>query len=225
MGVSGKYTEDPKDLNVVHVFYTEYTISARGKVLITDMYNSREVQIYYWQAKQEPIDYLTQTVRVGVFNYLPYQKYFMFGGTTNYVRGYGEETNKNVNWMNTKRTFGYMQVWTTNEVCYTNEDKLLLNYGPRFSTYADGLDDILLIKMRAEADPVRTAPFSHNIGNLDDPDFQDRLLEQQRIDKDGFYVEYIDWEYEDFDKQEFRYKQFDVDGRNWVDRFNKKTRA
>ena len=43
--------------------------------------------------------------------------------------------------MGTRRTFGYFTLWTTNEVCYTAEDKELLSWGPRHQTYGVGLDE------------------------------------------------------------------------------------
>jgi len=51
--------------------------------------------------------------------YEPDSAYFLYGGKTNYIRGYGDEYNQNLSWMETKRTFGFFTVWTTNEVCYS----------------------------------------------------------------------------------------------------------
>lgn len=48
MAVSPKNNEEPDDIWTVFVFFSEYTVSNRGRMLITDMQNSREVIVFYF---------------------------------------------------------------------------------------------------------------------------------------------------------------------------------
>lgn len=238
LGIRGKTTEDPDEIWTVYVFYTEYTISNRGKLLITDMKKSRELQVYYFQDTQENIDYLKQSVHISWFDWDGVNNVFHFGGRANYVQGYGDEIAQTFSWMDTKRSFGFMQIWTTEEDCYSTQDVIQLAHGPRFSEYMDGLDEILNIKLRSEATEGLTPLYTWNIGDFDDDDFDDLQLAEQayqlELDDDywenGFYVTYTDWrlektvEEDDGDERRVtNYRMFFIDGRNWVDRFNDRT--
>ena len=66
------------------------------------------------------------------FAYWKKSSYFVTGGTTNYVKGYGDEITQTFSWMDTNRKFGFFTLWTTNEVCYNDEDKELISWGPRY---------------------------------------------------------------------------------------------
>ena len=48
MGIQTPATDDPDAIWDIYVFYVEYTISNRGKVLATNMERSREIQVFYW---------------------------------------------------------------------------------------------------------------------------------------------------------------------------------
>jgi uncharacterized protein (DUF427 family) len=123
MGIQTPATEDPEAIWDIYVFYVEYTISNRGKVLATNMERSREIQVFYFQADQDPIDYLKQSITVSKFMYLGDSEYYMFGGRANYVRGYGDEITQSFSWMDTKRVFGFFNVWTTDLACYNGQDR------------------------------------------------------------------------------------------------------
>ena len=96
------------------------------------METSYEVIHYYFQEEQKAISGNPMTILLKHFEYLPSSQYFVYGGTANYIRGYGDETSQTYSWMETKRKFGFFTLWTTNEECYLLEDAQILSWGPRF---------------------------------------------------------------------------------------------
>ena len=145
----------------------------------------------------------------------------MWAGNANFVKGFGDELSQTFSWMETRRTFGFFSIWTTNEQCYTAEDKEAITWGPRFSTYLDGLDD-LDVRIREGALPALVPGEQWNMGDLDAEDYNQLLLDQKKIDEDGFWVEFRSWRYYDEEEREEQYRMFYIDGDNWVDRFNKR---
>lgn len=55
-----------------------------------------------------------------MFQFIGASNYFFFGGRANYVKGYGDEIAQSFSWMDTRRTFGFFQVWTSEEECYNS---------------------------------------------------------------------------------------------------------
>ena len=119
---------------------------------------------------------------------------FIMGGKANYIKGHGDESSLSFDWTDTKRYFGYFNVWTTNEVCYTQLDKDELNWGPRFQSYLDGLlkvdervisDKFFGVKL---VDAKNDTTNRWNMGNLDADNWEQLLLNQKKIDEDGFKV-------------------------------------
>ena len=222
LGTSGMDTNDEDELWVVYVFYVETSISNRGKMLYTNMETSYEVVMYYFQESQDAIDRNAMNVYIKAFQYKKDSSYFLWAGKTNYVQGYGDESSQTFSWMGTRRSFGYFTLWTTNEVCYTAEDKETLSWGPRYQTYGVGLDEYD-IKERDAYIPVAVPRTQWNMGDLDSEDWDQLLLDQKKIDEDGFWVEYRSWRYYDTEDREEEYLMFYIDGDNWVDRFNERT--
>ena len=161
-------------------------------------------------------------IYIKAFQYLGEYDLFMWAGKTNYVKGYGDESSETFSWMETRRSFGYFTLWTTNENCYTQEDKDKLSWGPRYQTYSVGLDDYE-IKERDAYIPIASPRTQWNMGDLDDEDWDALLLLQKQIDEDGFWVEYRSWRYYDDEEREEQYLMYYIDGDNWVDRFNERT--
>lgn len=213
-------TED--DLWIMYVFYQETSLSNRGKLLYTDMETSYEVITYYFQEEQKSIDGNRMDIQLKHFQYLPDSEYFIYGGTANYIRGYGDEIDKTFSWMDTNRKFGFFTLWTTNEECYVNEEKPEIVWGPRYQEYLDGLEDIL-IRHLEDTLPVVSPEEQYNMGDLDADNFDDLLLEQRKVDEDGFWVEYRSWRYYDKEENEEQYLMFFIEGTDWLDRFNIRT--
>ena len=61
------------------------------------------------------------------------------------------------------------------------------------------------------------------MGDLDSEDWDALLLEQKKIDEDGFWVEYRSWRYYDTEEKEEQFLMLFIDGTDWVDRFNERT--
>ena len=100
--------------------------------MYTNMELSFEVVSFYFQEEQAAIDRNPMTINLRHFRYLKEDGVFIWGGTANYVAGYGDESSLTFSWMETRRKFGFFTVWTTDENCYTEEDKEALSWGPRY---------------------------------------------------------------------------------------------
>ena len=135
MGMSSFDTNNADELWNVYVYYVEYGISNSGKVMYTNMELSFEVVSYYFTPTTTNVDNFPVKSNIKYFQYLKEEQNYLWAGKTNYVRGYGDEINQTFSWLGTKRVFGFFSLFTTNEICYTDEDKELLVVGPRFQSY------------------------------------------------------------------------------------------
>ena len=119
MSIVSPKTDFEDDLYNILVFYQETNISNRGKVLSTNMEFSFIVDVFYFQDELSTSSGYQPVMKQQQFEYLRDTQYYVWGGRTNYVTGYGDETSLSFDWTDTKRFFGYMTLWTTDEECYT----------------------------------------------------------------------------------------------------------
>lgn len=174
----------------MYVYYVETNISNRGKVLYTNMETSFEVVNFYFQPDIQSIVGSSAVMKVQQFEYMRDTEIYIMGGKANYIKGHGDESSLSFDWTDTKRYFGYFNVWTTNEVCYTQLDKDDLNWGPRYQEYLDGL---LSVDSRLISDAFTNVALNStlnkwNMGDFDAENWDSLVLEQKRIDEDGFKV-------------------------------------
>jgi len=73
-----------------------------------------------------------------------------------------------------------------------------------------------------EEKTTKLPPNTLNIGDRDDSDYDENLLDQKKIDSDGFPIESQDWQRpgEDDDGESYVQYLFEIDGAKWIDKYD-----
>jgi len=226
--IFGVGADPDDDIHKVIVYYRQPSVSQRGKVMITDMKDNTGVTTYDVMPDQVELSGNQQYTILNEFRQIGYgdDQYLFYGGKANYLRGSGDALQIIVDWTNKNAYFGYFMAYTFEDHCLTQDDRLVVDYGPTYPTYYDEIGEINYLRVKT-AGPETYAPASLLTKvDMDDEDYEDILKDKLRIDDDqGFDLEYQDWA-TPFGKSDKGTSQIlEIDGKDWLRKYSSRNNA